>query len=147
MRKRGVPEVLVISVKSLYVGAKTRVRVDSELSDKCEVKVRMHEGSLPSPFLFAVVVDIVTELAREGALSELLYADDLVLMREMIEVFRNKYLKWKEDFECKSLIVCHEKTKVMVSGSVVKNGLCERKVYQCGVCGLKVKANSAVCAQ
>ena len=29
-------------------------------------------------------------------LSELLYADDLVLMNEMIERFRNKFLKWKE---------------------------------------------------
>ena len=34
---------------------------------------------------FAVVVDVVTEFAREGVLSELLYADDLVLMSETIE--------------------------------------------------------------
>ena len=34
---------------------------------------------------FAVVIDVVTELAREGLLSELLYADDLVLMSESIE--------------------------------------------------------------
>ena len=33
-----------------------------------------------SPFLLAVVVDVVTEFAREGVLSKLLYADDLVLM-------------------------------------------------------------------
>ena len=35
----------------------------------------MHQGSVLSPFIFAVVVD-VTELAREGALSEFLYADE-----------------------------------------------------------------------
>ena len=40
---------------------------------------------------FAVVVDVVTEFAREGALSELLYADDLVLMRETILGLRNKF--------------------------------------------------------
>ena len=33
----------------------------------------------------AVVVDVVTELAREGVLIELLYADDLILMSETIE--------------------------------------------------------------
>ena len=38
-----------------------------------------------SPFLFAVVVDVVIEFAREGALSELLCADDLVVMSETIE--------------------------------------------------------------
>ena len=69
----------------LYEGAKTRVRVKSELSEEFEVKVVMHQGSVLSTFLFAVVVDVVTEFAREGALSELLYADDLVLVSESIE--------------------------------------------------------------
>ena len=44
-----------------------RVRVDSELSEELEVKVGMHKGSVLS-----VVLDVVTEFAREGALSELL---------------------------------------------------------------------------
>ena len=36
----------------------------------------MLQGSVLSPFLFAVMVDVVTKLAREGVLSELLYADN-----------------------------------------------------------------------
>ena len=44
----------------------------------------MRQGSLLAHFVFAVVVDVVTEFAR-GVLSELLYADDLVLMSEIIE--------------------------------------------------------------
>ena len=80
MRKKGIPEILVRSVMSLYEGAKTRVIVDFELSDEFEVKVGMHQGYVLSPFLFALVVDVVIEIARQGALSELLYADDLVLM-------------------------------------------------------------------
>ena len=99
---------------SLYVGAKTRVRVDSELSEQFEVKVGMHQGSVLSPFLFALVVDVVTEFAREGALSELLYADDLVMMSETIERLRNKFMKWKEAFESMSLKVNLGKTKVVV---------------------------------
>ena len=55
-----MPQYLVRSVMSLHEGAKTRVRVDSELSDKFEVKVGMHQGSVLSPFLFAAVVDVVT---------------------------------------------------------------------------------------
>ena len=43
-----------------------RVRVDSELSDKFEVKVGMRQGYVLSPFLFVVVVDVVTEFARDG---------------------------------------------------------------------------------
>ena len=45
----------------------------------------MHHRPVPSPFLCAVVVDVVTVFTRVGALSDLLYADDLVLMSETIE--------------------------------------------------------------
>ena len=40
------------------------VREDSELSEEFEVTVGMHNKSVLSPFLFAVVVDVVTEFAR-----------------------------------------------------------------------------------
>ena len=60
MRKKELPEVLVKSMMSLYQGAKTRVRVDSELSEEFEVKVGMHQGSVLSHFLFALVIDVVT---------------------------------------------------------------------------------------
>ena len=66
--------------------------MDSELSELFEVKVGMHQGSVLSPFLFALVVDDVTEFAREGVLSELLYADDLVLISETIDGLRDKLL-------------------------------------------------------
>ena len=35
------------------------------------------------------MVDVVIELAREGVLCELMYADDFVLMRETMEGPRN----------------------------------------------------------
>ena len=38
-----------------------------------------------SPNLFAVVVDVVIELTGDGALSELLHADDLVLISETVD--------------------------------------------------------------
>ena len=51
MRKKRIPEaVLVRSLMSLYEGAKTRIRVDSELSEEFEVKLGMHQGSVLSPF-------------------------------------------------------------------------------------------------
>ena len=75
---------LVRSVMSLYEGAKTRVMVDSELSEEFLVNLGMHHGSALSPFIFALVVD-VTEFARDSTLSELLYANDLVLMSDIIE--------------------------------------------------------------
>ena len=43
LKRKGISEVFVRSVMSLYDGAKTRVRVDFELSDVSEVKVGMHQ--------------------------------------------------------------------------------------------------------
>ena len=55
MRKKGITEVLVRSMMSLYEGGKTRVRVDSELSEEFEVHVVIHQRSVLSTFLFAVL--------------------------------------------------------------------------------------------
>ena len=66
MRKKGTPEDLVRSVMSLNELAKTRLRVDHELLEEFEAKVWLHQGSVQSQFLFAVVVD-VTEFAEEGS--------------------------------------------------------------------------------
>ena len=112
---------------SLYEGERTRVRVDSELSEELEVKVAMHQGSVLSPFFFAVVVDVVTEFARECALSELQYADDIVLMNEKTDGLRDKFLKWNE--------------------GITKDGISKNKIDPCEVCSLRVKANSVLCLQ
>ena len=71
----------------------------------------------------AVVVYVATEFAKEGALSELLYADDLFLMSETINRPRNKFLKWMVSFESKGLKNNLGKTKVMFSGGITKDGL------------------------
>ena len=131
MRNKEMPNVLVRSVRSLYEGAKTIVRLDYELSREFEVNVGLCHGSVLSPFLFVVVVD-ATELSREGMLSELLYADDLVLMSETIEGLRNTFLKWKEAFESKGLKVNLGITKVMVCDSVTEDGMSKVKLTHVG---------------
>ena len=76
---------------SLYDSAKTRVRVGSAYSEELEVKVGVHQGSVLSPSLFAIVVDVITENARRGVVNKLLYADDLVLMHETMEDLKERF--------------------------------------------------------
>ena len=52
MGKRGIPEVMVREVMSLYEGAKTRVRVGLELSEECKVKAGVHQRSVLLPLVF-----------------------------------------------------------------------------------------------
>ena len=42
----------------------------------------IHQGYALSPLLFTIVMDALTEDVREGSLTEMLYADDLVLCGE-----------------------------------------------------------------
>jgi len=115
MRKKGLPEIMVKAVMSFYEGAKTKIRVGSGLFEEFFVKVGVHQGSALSPFLFAMVVDEVTENARKGWMKEFLYADDMVLMGESIDELRGNFDQWKRAFESKGMKVNLEKIKLMVT--------------------------------
>ena len=65
------------------------------------MKVGVHEGSVLSQLVFAIVVDVVMENVRNGLMSKYMYADDLVLTNETMEGLREKFWKWKEAFESK----------------------------------------------
>ena len=52
MRKKGLSEVIVRAVVSLYDGAKTRVRMRSAHSEEFKVKVGAHQGSVLLPLLW-----------------------------------------------------------------------------------------------
>ena len=49
------------------------------------MRVGLHQGSVLRPLLFAAVMDGVSSEARSGLPSELLYADDLVIMAPTME--------------------------------------------------------------
>ena len=143
MRKKGFPEILVKAVMSLYEGAETKVRVGSGLSEEFSVKVGVHQGSVLSLLLFAVVIDAVTENARKGWMKQILYADDLVLMGETMEESIENFDEWREAFESKGIRVNLGKTKLMVSG--MEEEAFDSRVDPCGVCGTRVKSNSVQC--
>ena len=102
MRKKGLSEVMVRAVMSLYDGAKTRVKVGSACSGEFQVKVGVHQGSVLSPLLFTIVVEVITENPRRGVANELLYADDLVFMSETMEDFKETFWNWKDALESKA---------------------------------------------
>ena len=105
LTKSGMDEWLVSAVMSMYEGAKTTVRTSDRNSDSFEVKVGLHQGSVLSPLLFVIVVDVVSKKLREGLPWERLYADDLLLMADSEEALKEKILKWKAGMEAKGLKV------------------------------------------
>ena len=72
-------------------GGAVTVKVEGEDSTEFAVRVGIHQGSILSLFIFAVVMDVVTEeVAKEG--SALMYADDLVLTCETKKKARKRFV-------------------------------------------------------
>ena len=78
---------------SLYEGLKTKIKVGSKFSEEFYVAVGVHQVFVLSSLLFVIVVNVVTENAREGLMKEVSYANDLVVMSETMEDLKEKFLK------------------------------------------------------
>ena len=65
LRKKGLPEVLVQAMMSFYEGLRTKIRGGSGLLEEFGVSVGVHQGSVLSPLIFAIVVDVVTKDATK----------------------------------------------------------------------------------
>ena len=117
MRKLGVDEWLICTVMALYTEACTIVRTDAGLNESFEVNVGLHQGSVLSPLLFAAAMDVVSSEARSGLPSELLYADDLVIMAPTMEQLGRRVAEWRASLLDKGLKVNAGKSKVMVGRS------------------------------
>ena len=99
------------------IQACTVVRIDTGLSESFEVQVGLHQRSVLSPLLFAAVMDVVSSEARSGLPSELIYADDLVIMALTMEQFGRRVTAWRASRLGKGLKVNERKSKVMVGSS------------------------------
>ena len=127
LRKAGVEEWLVKAVMAMYDGAQTVVRTTEGDIKAFNVKVGLHQGSVLSPLLFVIVMEMISGDLQAGLPLELLYADDLILIAESEESLRDKVVKWKSGLEAKGLKMNTGKTKVMFSCSM-KDRVEEKKV-------------------
>ena len=102
MRKKDLPEVILRVVMSLYHGKKRKFEWDVSYLKNSGYKW-IYIKAVSSPLLFALAMDVFTENARKELMNKILYVDDLVLISESIENLKEKFIKWKEAFESKTL--------------------------------------------
>jgi hypothetical protein len=141
LRKLGCEEWLVTLVQGMYENARSRVRVGDGYSDEFSVKVGVHQGSCLSPLLFIIVLEVLSQEFRTCCPWEDLYADNLVIIAESMEVLCEKL---QMGMEGKGLRVNMGKTKVMVSGRDM-DVLKKSGKDPCAVCLTGTGRNSILC--
>ena len=100
LRKLGVGEWI-----GMYANAWSHVLVGEGYSEEFEVKVGVHQGSVLSPLLFIIVLEALSREFCSGVPWEDLYANDLIIIAELLEEYVRRLLTWKEAMEKKGLRV------------------------------------------
>ena len=110
MRDKGVPEKYIRLVKDMYHQCETVVRCAAGTNEPFAVEVGLHQGSAFSPFLFAIMMDSLTENIRKEAPWQMMFADDVVLCAREKDVLE---LEWREALGKRGMKVSRAKTEYM----------------------------------
>ena len=148
MHQAGVPECYVESIQDMYEGARTSVRSAAGLTEDFEVRVGLHQGSALSPFLFAIIMDMLTKDVRKEAPWDMMFADDVVLCREDKEELEVSLERWRKVFEERGLSVSRKKMEYLQAGgaeqgTVYIQGETMKKVDHFKYLGVVVSADGA----
>ncbi|KAK3560019.1 hypothetical protein QTP86_033818 [Hemibagrus guttatus] len=148
MRKSGVAEKYVRVVQDMYERSRTVVRCAVGQTEEFNVEVGLHQGSALSPFLFAVVMDQLSEEVRQESPWTMMFADDIVICSESREQVEENLERWRFALERRGMKVsriqsngeCGKEVKKQVQAGwngwrKVLGVLCDRKISESRIKG------------
>ncbi|KAK3532456.1 hypothetical protein QTP86_018454, partial [Hemibagrus guttatus] len=147
MRKSGVAEKYVRVVQDMYERSRTVVRCAVGQTEEFNVEVGLHQGSALSPFLFAIVMDQLSEEVRQESPWTMMFADDIVICSESREQVKENPERWRFALKRRGMKVRRSKTKYMCvneregSGTVRLQGEEVKKVQEFKYLGSIVQSN------
>ncbi|KAK3509598.1 hypothetical protein QTP70_006792 [Hemibagrus guttatus] len=147
MRKSGVAEKYVRVVQDMYERSRTVVKCAVGQTEKFKVEVGLHQGSALSPFLFAIVMDQLSEEVRQESPWTMMFADDIVICSESREQVEENLERWRFALERRGMKVSRSKTEYMCvneregSGTVRLQGEEVKKVQEFKYLGSTVQSN------
>ena len=95
MKKSGIVEKYVRLVQDMYEGSETVVRCAVGTTESFKVKVGLQQRSALSLFLFAMIMDRLTDEVRRETPWTMLFADDIVICGETREEVERRLESWR----------------------------------------------------
>jgi hypothetical protein len=80
LQKHEISSKYITLVKDMYNNVVTSVRTSDEDTNDFLINIGLHQGSVLSPYLFALVMDEVTRDIQGGIPWCMLFADDMILV-------------------------------------------------------------------
>ena len=97
----------------MYRCCQTKVRSAAGESGSFKVDVGLHQGSVLSPYLFLMLMNVLTEGVRKEVPESMMFADDIVLCGGR-EVDMTEYLDtWRKSLEERGMRLSRPKTQFM----------------------------------
>ena len=97
----------------MYEGCETVVRCAVGTTESFKIKVGLHQGSALSPFLFAVIMDRLTDEVRRETSWTILLADDIVICEKTREEVERRLESWGHALERREMKVSRSKTEYL----------------------------------
>lgn len=83
----------------MYLEVKPNIKKCEMATEDFQITIGLHHGSAPSPILFTMVLDEMTQLIQGEVPWYRLYPDDIVLEDETREWVNAKLERWKQELE------------------------------------------------
>ncbi|KAK3530996.1 hypothetical protein QTP70_007852 [Hemibagrus guttatus] len=147
MRKSGVAEKYVRVMQDMYERSRTVVRCAVGQTEEFKVEVGLNQGSALSPFMFAMVMNQLTEKVRQESPWTMMFADDIVVCSESREQEEENLERWRFALERTGMKVSRSKIEYICvneregSGTVRLQGEEVMKVQEFKYLGSTVQSN------
>ena len=97
----------------MYEGSETVVRCAVGTTESFKIRVGLHQGPALSPFLFAVIMDRLTDEVRREPSWTILLADDSMICEETREEVERRLESWGHALERREMKVSRSKTEYL----------------------------------
>ncbi|KAK3566642.1 hypothetical protein QTP86_001843 [Hemibagrus guttatus] len=131
----------------MYERSRTVVRCAVGQTEEFKVEVGLHQALALSPFLFAMVMDQLSEEIRQESPWTMMFADDILICSESREQVEENLERWRFVLERRGMKACRSKTEYMCvnesegSGRVRLQGEEVKKVQEFKYLGSTVQSN------